>query len=166
MFKYLKIFSKNFSKKRPSYISVFDKWKSKEKYDNKNTNATEPQNIKKDELQYQTDKGLFDKVEQNTSKSSLPDDINYDKDFLVDEGLFVEVTKEIREQVAAKGAIYEGTNIGYLVERLGSGVGEMKKDYVEIINRLDLEKDIIPKLNTLSEHGFKDNQIKVLLHKE
>jgi hypothetical protein len=159
MFKYLKICSKQFSK-RQSYTSVFDKLKIKDKY---TTDTATKEDIKIDNLQYQNEKGLFDKVDH---KQPIPEKVNFDRDLLVDEGLFVEVTKELKEELTTQDARHKGTNFGYLMSRFGTSIGERRKDLVEDINKLNHDSELLPRLKKLSDIGFSDEQIKLLLHKE
>jgi hypothetical protein len=165
MFKYLKVISKSFSK-RQSYQSIFDKWRNKEKYDSSKPveSKTTANDINKENLQYQTERGLFDKLDTN---NKIPDKINYDKDILVDEGLFVEVTQELKEELNRQDiSKHKGTNLGYLITRFGPGIGEKNIIIEEHTNKLDYNEELIPRLNVLTSAGFSDEQIKTLLHKE
>jgi hypothetical protein len=156
MFKYLKIFSKQFSK-RQQYVSIFEKFKIKDKY---NVSPQTPANdIKVEKLNYQTSKSVFD-----NTKKTIHEDINVEE--IGNEGLFLEVTKGLKEEIINQEIQQKSTNFAYLLSRFGIGIGETKEGFAEDINKLNYEHEFLPRLNKLTDIGLSNKQIKVLLHKE
>jgi hypothetical protein len=117
---------------------------------------TEDKTMNTDNLKYQNNEGILEKVDK---KTEIPENVN------LENNLFEDLAEDLRERTFKNE--FEGTNFGILYEKFGDKIGENRKMLIQQINNeLNFDKDIQPRIDRLTKIGVTNDQISILLRKE